>query len=163
MSTKSAMVALARKRLKEVEQELEQLAPLQAERDRLMALLRTYGVLPQEHTLATTMAAQAIGTLLGSKLAPPKKPAPRPAFDKKAGGPTDAIFQVLAEEPNGLSYMEVVRRASEIVESDAKNKEKTVGNVLSALARKGRVHRDGGVYRLLRGAATSGNSPTANG
>jgi hypothetical protein len=60
------------------------------------------------------------------------------------------VLDVLRGAPKGLTYSEVVEQALPLVQSNATNKAKSVGNVLLALKRRNKVaFHDGRYYAPL--------------
>ena len=159
MNISAELVALAKKRL----------ADLEDEKAELLALLRRHDAAPSEtprenggpprenghRAQRKQMQRAKSSTRIAQRPVPAKAASRGPtlaqqrgakAFRKMEGGPTDAILAVLQNAPSGLGFSEVVTAAVKNVQSHAANKTRSVGNVLLALRKSGKVAYHEGKY-----------------
>lgn len=142
MTTQSELVAAAKKRLRDIEEE----------RSELFAVLRRYGELadgaprqngraPQGRTSPRSRSRNKARHAAASR--PKHKRSP---FRRLEGGPTDAILSTLRSVPTGLRYAEVLAKAVPIVNTNADDPERSIGSVLQSLKKRGKVTYHNGLY-----------------
>jgi hypothetical protein len=160
MTASPQLVALAKKRLADIDHEREE---LEAERNDLLALLRRYGVADGGSARENGKSPHRVRhSRVVEKAKGTGRPKPtsrhrtlaqqrgaRP-FRRMDGGPTDAILDALRKAPQGLRYSEVLQGAAETVQSHATDPTKSLGSVLTTLRKRGKVaYRDGKYYSPL--------------
>jgi hypothetical protein len=69
------------------------------------------------------------------------------AFQPVVGGPTERILAVVRTTP-GLSYSEIVERATKGINSNAENPARSAGSTLQSLVKRERIARIGGKHYL---------------
>jgi hypothetical protein len=161
MNASIALVAAAKKRLQDLDEEREELLSLLRRYDTSSAgepVRREAQHAPAKHPAKPShskVAHRSAPSHNGST--PVKRPTTlaqqrgAKAFQKLTSGPTEIVLDVLRGAPSGLTYSEVVERALPSVQSNATNPAKSVGNVLLSLKRREKVaFHDGKYYAPLQ-------------
>lgn len=149
MTAESDLVAAAKKRLGDLEEEKLE----------LLAVLSRHGATgPSPIVENGRRAAKRQGKKATSKkpapATPPRRgllPSTKPkvltiaqqrgavAFEKMEDGPTETLMAILKRHPDGMTYSEAVQGALKTVRTNATNKERSVGNVLLSLKKRKKV------------------------
>jgi hypothetical protein len=119
----------------------ERLKALDEEREAILEMLRLYGVKASNNDRGRS---------------PPqvrKRKAPSYEYQREGpyegpGGPTDTVLRVLASATQGLTYRELLKRATQIVNRTAKYSRATVSATIHELERSGKIVVREGRYFL---------------